>query len=132
MLQEFGVFGELTPEDELVVAIGEGRDADAIAACERKADTAQAEYDRFCEQYPEFTRMRMRLARRDPRTYWRWIEWLEDPKSGPRPYGKPPAPEYELKELARLEYGWAEPERRMSLWRKAAQRASEFNVVPED
>lgn len=133
MLQELGLFAELTPESPVITAIREGRDADAIAECERLAEESGALRDDFLTQQPKLAQRRERLIREEgSRGYLAWVAAVDEPKSQLRPRGAPPIPVAELRELAWLE-GELEPlARSASGWAEAARLARRFNIVPDD
>ena len=130
LLHELGLTRTLNPEDALVAAIQEGRDADAVSDCRRRADTAQADLESFEAQYPELARARNRLLHHG--SYHEWIEWVANPSEEPQPRGKPPASLTELKNL-----GWFEDEIHgrellVHAWGRAASRGNEFNLIPDE
>jgi hypothetical protein len=131
LLQEWGVFRDLSPEEDLIVAIREGRDVDAIAACLALADALDTARERFEATYPDLTKLRNRLIRQDGYGYLSWIEWAADQRTL-RPWGDPPASIADLRELAWFEEEWQDRAQKARGWRKIAERAQEFNVVPDD
>lgn len=136
LLQGLGLFSMLKPEDELVVAILDGRDADAIADCGRRAESAQADVDTFAARYPKLAHRREQLRRRNRHDYEYWLDLVSDPDDRAwrerGRYHTPPASIEELKELAWYEGETGPREELVYAWRRAVQSASEFNVVPDD
>lgn len=130
MLQGLGLFAELTPESPIIAAILEGRDADAIVECERLAEEAKVLHAAYLAEHPKLASLRQRVVREEgSRGYGAWLEWVDDQESQRRPYGEPPLPVPELRELAWFEGELTPLARAAYDWAEAARLARRFNVV---
>jgi hypothetical protein len=65
MLRRLGVWESLSPDDDLVVALRQGREPDAMEVCRRRSVEAQDHLDTFIERHQHSAREYQRLRQHD-------------------------------------------------------------------